>query len=48
MEQVYALLDDSDAVEDYELQREAEDPIDVNAMPHSPSGMSWLSSVQQK
>jgi hypothetical protein len=27
MEQVYAVLDDSDAVEDYELQREAEDPI---------------------
>jgi hypothetical protein len=27
MEQVYAVLDDSDAVEDYELQREAEDLI---------------------
>jgi hypothetical protein len=27
MEQVYAVLDDSDAVEDYELQREAEDPM---------------------
>jgi hypothetical protein len=27
MEQVYAVLDDSDAMEDYELQREAEDPI---------------------
>jgi hypothetical protein len=27
MEQVYAVLDDSDAVEDYELQRAAEDPI---------------------
>jgi hypothetical protein len=27
MEQVYAVLDDSDAVDDYELQREAEDPI---------------------
>jgi hypothetical protein len=27
MEKVYAVLDDSDAMEDYELQREAEDPI---------------------
>jgi hypothetical protein len=27
MEQIYAVFDNSDAVEDYELQKEAEDPI---------------------
>jgi hypothetical protein len=41
MEQVYAVLDDSDAVEDYELQREAEDPIAFAANGSDPDTLHY-------
>jgi hypothetical protein len=41
MEQVYAVLDDSDAVKDYELQREAEDPIAFAATGSDPDTLHY-------
>jgi hypothetical protein len=45
MEQVYAVLDDSDAVEDYELQREAEDPIAFAASGLDPDTLHYNAAM---
>jgi hypothetical protein len=46
MEQVYAVLDDSDAVEDYELQREAEDPITFAASGSDPDTLHYNAAMK--
>ena len=46
MEQVYAVLDDTDAVEDYELQREAEDPIAFAAGKSDPDTLYYNQAMQ--
>ena len=46
MEQVYAVLDDSDAVEDYELQREAEDPIAFAASGADPDTLHYNAAMK--
>jgi hypothetical protein len=46
MEQVYAVLDDSDAVEDYELQREAEDPIAFAASGSDPDTLHYNAAMK--
>jgi hypothetical protein len=46
MEQVYAVLDDSDAVEDYELQREAEDPIAFAASGSDPVTLHYNAAMK--
>ena len=46
MEQVYAVLDDSDAVEDYELQREAEDPIAFAATGSDPDTLHYNAAMK--
>jgi hypothetical protein len=46
MEQVYAVLDDSDAVEDYELQREAEDPIAFAASGLDPDTLHYNAAMK--
>jgi hypothetical protein len=45
MEQVYAVLDDSDSVEDYELQREAEDPIAFAASGLDPDTLHYNAAM---
>jgi hypothetical protein len=46
MEQIYAAFDDSDAVEDYELQREAEDPIAFAASRSGPDTLHYNQVMQ--
>jgi hypothetical protein len=46
MEKVYAVLDDSDAVEDYELQREAEDPIAFAARGSDPDTLHYNTATK--
>jgi hypothetical protein len=46
MVQVYAVLDDSDAVEDYELQREAEDPIAFAATGYDPDTLHYNAAMK--
>jgi hypothetical protein len=46
MEQVYAVLDASDAVEDYELQREAEDPIAFAANGLDPDTLHYNAAMK--
>ena len=46
MAQVYAVLDDSDAVEDYELQREAENPIAFAASGLDPDTLHYNAAMK--
>jgi hypothetical protein len=46
MEQVYAVLDDSDAVEHYKLQREAEDPIAFAASGSDPDTVHYNAAMK--
>ena len=46
MEQVYAALDDTDAVEDYELQTEAEDPIAFAASGSDPDTLHYNAAMK--
>jgi hypothetical protein len=46
MEQVYAVLDDSDAVEDYEFQREAEDSIAFAANGSDPDTLHYDAAIK--
>jgi hypothetical protein len=46
MEQVYAVLDDSDTVEDYELQRDAEDPIAFPANGSDPDSLHYNAAMK--
>ncbi len=45
MEMVYAVFDDTDAVEDYELQKEAEDPIAFAASRGDPDTLSYKDAM---
>jgi hypothetical protein len=48
MEQVYAVPDDSDAVEDYELQMEAEDPIAFAASGSDPDTLHYNAAMKAR
>jgi hypothetical protein len=46
MEQIYAAFEDSDAVEDYELQKEAEDPIAFATSHSDPDTLHYNQAMQ--